>query len=102
MFCDKNRLGGNSEAEALRCELAFLGMLELSYLGSSLEAWSSVCLCIPQLFDPVLPVGLCFTCRTGSRGGGGGGGNPFALTGLCSWCLPLEGLLEPRASARGE
>lgn len=74
VFCDKNRLRGHSQAKAVGYEPAFLRMLELRCLGSSLEegVWSSVCLCIPQLFDTVLLVGLCFTCRTKTRAGGGG------------------------------
>lgn len=82
VFCNKNRIRGNGKTKALGYELAFLGMLELMYLGSSAElgVWSSVRLCIPQLLDAVLLVGLCFTCRTKT----GGVGNLVALNGLCS------------------
>lgn len=83
VFCDKHRMRGNSKTEALGYELAFLGMLVLMYLGSSakLGVWSSACLCIPQLFDAVLLVGLCFTCRT--KTGVRGCENLVVLTGLC-------------------
>lgn len=95
---------GNSKAKALGYELAFLGMLELRYLGSSLEAgvWSLVCLVF--LGYLTLFCLLAFASLAGLKPGAVGVGVEIQLSRLgcahdaCLW----KSFLEPRATATGE
>lgn len=93
---------GNSKAKALGYELAFLGMLELRYPGSSLEAGSLVCLAF--LGYLTLFCLLAFASLAGLKPGAVGVGVEIQLSRLgyahdaCLW----KSFLEPRATATGE